>query len=955
MPFLFKLSNRVARMRSSALLLAVAATLAACEAGDPSSLSAPTHPSFVTSTGAPAAVTDLAAAMTDSSATLTFTEVDDGTGAPASYDIRDVPGRSISWGASTPSVSRGTCATPVAGTSIGAKRTCTVLGLTPSTAYSFQLVSYRGTLRVDAVFGSLSNVAQGTTTSGQPAPTGVPGAVTDLAVAARTDSGLTLGFTEVGDGAGRPASYDVRYAAGSAITWGASVPSVSRGTCATPVAGTSIGAKRTCTVLGLTPGTTYSVELVAYRGTLNVNAVFGALSNVASGATAAAGSTPAAVATVGVSPAAPSVAVGQTLPLTATAKDSAGNVLSGRPVSWASSNGSVATVSGAGLVTGVAAGAATITATSEGKSGTATVTVTAPPTTVTKPGTVTDLRVASVTDTGVTLAFTEVTNGSGGAASYDIRSVPGNTLTWGAGAPSVSRGTCATPVAGTTVGAQRTCTVLGLAGSTAYSFQLVAFRGTLKVNAVFGALSDVVTGTTAAAAARPVATVSVSPATASVPVGGTVQLSATPKDSLGRALTGLAVTWTRSNAGVASVSATGLVTGVGAGTATITATSGGKSGTATVTVTAQQPPPPPPSGSCSGACRYVDGAAGNDANAGTSTAPWRTIQHAADAANPGDTVIVNDGVYTGGSNVVTVGRSGTASAWLVFRAAHRWGAVLDGRNNASAVGFEINGSYVRVEGFQVRGTSRYGIDAYNGHDVDVVANNVHDVGHVCTDDVGGRVGIDAYARNLTIERNVVHDVGRFGPGEQGCSPSTGNWQNHDHGIYQGSEYSGQSDNLVVRNNIFYHFTHGWAIQRYDGSGTSVNGLTIVNNTFVGANPWRDGQIIIATGASNVVISNNIFYQPTTAGIWFDTGGLSNVTVSNNLSFGAAVSTGLSGVASASNLVNVDPRFVSVSGLDFHVQSGSPTIGAGMTLSGVPNDFDGYGRIGAYTIGAYQFH
>jgi len=135
----------------------------------------------------------------------------------------------------------------------------------------------------------------------------------------------------------------------------------------------------------------------------------------------------------------------------------------------------------------------------------------------------------------------------------------------------------------------------------------------------------------------------------------------------------------------------------------------------------------------------------------------------------------------------------------------------------------------------------------------------------------------------------------------------------------------------------------------------VNGLTIVNNTFVGANPWRDGQIIIATGASNVVISNNTFYQPTTAGIWFDTGGLSNVTVSNNLSFGAAVSTGLSGVASAGNLVNVDPRFVSVSGLDFHVQSGSPTIGAGMTLSGVPNDFDGYGRMGTYTIGAYQFH
>jgi hypothetical protein len=510
-------------------------------------------------------------------------------------------------------------------------------------------------------------------------------------------------------------------------------------------------------------------------------------------------------------------------------------------------------------------------------------------------------------------------------------------------------------VAGTTVGAQRTCTVLGLARSSAYSFQLVAYRGTLRVNAVFGGLSNLATGTTAAAAALPVASVGVSPATASVSTGSTVQLIATPKDSLGRALTGRTVLWTTSSAGVASVDASGLATGVGAGSATVTATSGGKSGTAAITVTATPLPPPPPSGGCSGACRYVDGVAGNDANPGTGAAPWRTIQHAADGANPGDTVIVNDGVYTGGSNVVTIGRSGTAGAWLVFRAAHRWQAIIDGRSNSSAVGIEINGSYVRVEGFEVRNSSRYGIDAYNGHDVAVVGNHVHDVGHVCTDDVGGRVGIDAYARNLTIERNLVHDVGRFGPGEQGCSPATGNWQNHDHGIYQGSEYAGQSDNLVVRNNIFYHFTHGWAIQRYDGSGTSVNGLTIVNNTFVGANPWRDGQIIIATGASNVVISNNIFYQPTTAGIWFDTGGLTSVTVSNNLSFGAAVSTGLSGVTSSSNLVNVDPRFVSVAGLDFHLQSGSPAIAAGMILSSVPNDFDGFGRVGVYTIGAYQFH
>jgi hypothetical protein len=89
MPFLFKLSQRVARSRTRALLVGAAAFVAGCETSDLSSVNAPTHPSFATSTGAPAQVTDLAAAaMTDTSATLTFTEVDDGLGSPAGYDIR---------------------------------------------------------------------------------------------------------------------------------------------------------------------------------------------------------------------------------------------------------------------------------------------------------------------------------------------------------------------------------------------------------------------------------------------------------------------------------------------------------------------------------------------------------------------------------------------------------------------------------------------------------------------------------------------------------------------------------------------------------------------------------------------------------------------------------------------------------------------------------------------------
>ena len=85
--------------------------------------------------------------------------------------------------------------------------------------------------------------------------------------------------------------------------------------------------------------------------------------------------TPAPVATVTVTPNPASVGVGATVQLAAALEDASGNALSGRPVTWSSDAGGVATVNGTGLVTGVAAGTATITAESEGQSDAAEVTV----------------------------------------------------------------------------------------------------------------------------------------------------------------------------------------------------------------------------------------------------------------------------------------------------------------------------------------------------------------------------------------------------------------------------------------------------------------------------------------------------------------------------------------------------------------------------------------------------
>jgi hypothetical protein len=79
---------------------------------------------------------------------------------------------------------------------------------------------------------------------------------------------------------------------------------------------------------------------------------------------------------VTVSPPTAGIEIDQTQQLTATLRDASGSVLTGRTVTWSSSNQAVAIVSQTGLVTGTGAGEATVTATSEGRSGGSTLNVT---------------------------------------------------------------------------------------------------------------------------------------------------------------------------------------------------------------------------------------------------------------------------------------------------------------------------------------------------------------------------------------------------------------------------------------------------------------------------------------------------------------------------------------------------------------------------------------------------
>jgi uncharacterized protein YjdB len=259
--------------------------------------------------------------------------------------------------------------------------------------------------------------------------------------------------------------------------------------------------------------------------------------------------TPIPIASLTVTPTTASLAIGATQQLTATTLDANGNTLSGRAVTWATSDATKATVSASGLVSAVAPGIATITATSETKTGTSTITVSPPP-------------VASVT---VSPATSTLGVGSTQQLTATLRDASGNVLTGQAIAWSTSDATRAT------------VSQTGLVTAVAV--------GSATITATSGGKA----GTAAiTVAVIPVASVTVAPATGALVVGGTLTLTATAFDANGNALPGQTWSWTTTNSGIVSGTFIGNVltaTGVGVGTATITATTGGKSGTSLLTVT----------------------------------------------------------------------------------------------------------------------------------------------------------------------------------------------------------------------------------------------------------------------------------------------------------------------------------------------------------------------------------
>jgi uncharacterized protein YjdB len=258
---------------------------------------------------------------------------------------------------------------------------------------------------------------------------------------------------------------------------------------------------------------------------------------------------PPSVASVVVSLARTALTVGEATQATAEVRDANGRVLGDRTVAWSTSDPSIATVTSAGLVTSIAVGTVTITATIEGKSGSAALVIAPTP-------------VASVV---ATLASGSLIVGQTTQATAVVRVTGGATVTDRAVVWSTSDAAVAT------VSSSGLVTAVG-PGQTSIT-----------------ATSEGKSGTATLTVAPPVAAVVVSLGYASVMPGQTTEASASVRDAAGNALQGRSIAWSSSDTAVATVASNGVVMALASGAATISAVSEGKTGSIQLAVQTMPP------------------------------------------------------------------------------------------------------------------------------------------------------------------------------------------------------------------------------------------------------------------------------------------------------------------------------------------------------------------------------
>ncbi|MGI4789571.1 MAG: Ig-like domain repeat protein [Janthinobacterium lividum] len=321
---------------------------------------------------------------------------------------------------------------------------------------------------------------------------------------------------------------------------------------------------------------------------------------------------------------------------------------------------------------------------------------------------------------------------------------------------------------------------------------------------------------------------------------------------------------------------------------------------------------------------------GNDSNLGTQTSPKLTIQAAINSTLNGDTVIVEDGTYTGPGNVdLDLG----GRSLMVSSQNGAATTIIDcgGNSNAFHRAFSF---YSGETGIVIRGfTIQNGYETNSGGGIVVSSANVS-------------------IQNCLIKNNVASEGGGiYTDTYNGTTVSITNCQFvGNSAVYGGAiicfGYSAGTtliQNCLIAGNNATNFGGG-----IYNDCTNTNGTITIANCTLTANtaPTGGGMANYSgTGAGVITLTNDILYADTGYEIFSDP---------NSANGAFATFCDIQGGFSGTGNINADPLFVN-STSDLHLMTGSPCLSAG-TPSGAPTTtIDGRTRPNPPSIGAYEVY
>jgi Disaggregatase related/Protein of unknown function (DUF1565) len=566
-------------------------------------------------------------------------------------------------------------------------------------------------------------------------------------------------------------------------------------------------------------------------------------------------------------------------------------------------------------------------------------------------------------DFSLSLASTSLSGQSGGSASTTVVTQALN----GFG------GTIQLSATGLPAGATPTFVPAGIAGSGSSALTIALSASTaagsypLTITGASGALTHTATLTlnVSAPAANPDFLLSLASSSVSGQSGGSAQTTVSTaalngfSGTVALSAAGLpaGATATFLPAGIAGSGSSALTIALSASTAagsyplTITGAGGGLSHTASLTLSVSAPQPvsalgamlSAPLAASTGTAFYVS-TAGSDANPGTASAPWRTIQRALNDLQAGQIAYVRAGTY---SQSIVMRRAGTATAPITVRNFPGEDPVIQPGGTGSMdypVRITAGAAFFRLSGFVIQKApldTTVNVWVSDGqttqpaaaHDIEVSDNEIRSA-------VGTGMLVAPNTKNVHVLRNSIHDNG------------TGTAHQHQ-GLYV------QGQDALVANNLVYSQPHGFGIQvRGEDTAVAANRVMVVDNTSVGN---QLAGIVVENTATNTTVVNNVSAFNGTVGIYgYYCCGSSlpgNVAYGNLLYGNADGPTGGGSVIDFSkDNILADPKFVNRVGLDFHLGSGSAAIDRALGPYSKRDDRDGYPRPtgAAPDVGAYEY-